>query len=228
MNGAGFVLLRNRRTGKHIRIPADQVAHLARIRGTHGYEPAIREKGRGVPQPVMPDDPTSYDPFPDGEGQVPPAGWEQAADAGFPPPQTPQSQGVRWGDQRDLAFPANLAGPAVVKDTLSILNLELQIPAVVMLRLSAVETTGALVAPSANDVATFTVEFGCGAALQRKLFQLQVEPANGSANTDVTLTIPASFVRVSASVRVVTNAADHNIDVVARVAPFTSYPELMR
>lgn len=225
MNGApDFVLLRNRRTGKHIRVPASQLADLIRIRGSRNFEPAITERGRGVEQPVFPDDPTSYDPFPTGEGQVPPASWEQAPQAS----PTPQQQGVRWGDQRNLDFPANLAGPAVVKATQAILNLELQIPAVVMLRLSAVETTGALVTPSANDVATFTVEFGCGAALQRKSFQIQVGPADGSANTDLTITIPASFLRVSATCRVVTNAAEHAIECVAMVAPFTSYPELMR
>lgn len=225
-SGAG-ILLRNRRTGRVMRVPHEA---LQALYDRWAQAAAAASGGRGVPETVHPNDPNAlgYQPFPDGVPSVPPAEWEQRPEGVSAQFTQPGANEVRWGDMRTLDFPTNVAGPAVVNPTQAILNTELQLPAVCMIRLSAVETTGALAAPGPNDLATFTLDIGVGAALQSKQFQVQVAPKDGSAQTDLVLTFPVQMLRVSATVRVVNNAADHNIQVLAQVAPFTSLPQNVR
>ena len=167
-----------------------------------------------------------FEPFPEGDVTNPDACWDQHPEA---PKITRFYQPERqWGDRRVLDFPASGIGPPTPpKLTQQLLDLKFHIPAVVMLRLSSTELTGALTTLSANYVTTWTIDIGCGRALQIKTIAEQIAPIDGSASTDIFLQLPVHALRVSASVNIVSNPDDFVIECVAAAAPFTSFPGMV-
>lgn len=165
-------------------------------------------------------DPT--EPFPEGVVTNPEACWFQHPDESNRRFQKYYNPAVRWGDRRVVQFAPNAAGPSVTTATQFTLDFKFGYtqPAVMQLRLSAVELTGALIAPSANDTVRFQVFIGTGAALQQKQFFLEVAPFDGTVQTDINLILPAQMLRVAANVTVVNNVPQHVIEVVTQCAPY--------
>jgi hypothetical protein len=163
------------------------------------------------------DDEGMNDSLDPGEPCIPEPGWNQGAGS----PSVPRwyKAKTRWGDRQVLEFPPTTAGPAITLNTLQILQFNRQLPLVCTLRLSCVDISGVLTSASANAVVTWTVDVGCGSAMQTKIYQAQVAPTGPGASTDLTLTLPLSACRVTASVTVTMEGA-LDIECVTAIAPF--------
>lgn len=169
--------------------------------------------------------------FPEGEVQNPEACWFQHPDA---PKITrfykPERQ---WGDRFVGQVSNDPNGPPLVQPTGQLIDLKLQTPAVVSVRLSSVAVGRTTPLPTTDCFVRWTLDIGCGRSLQIVTFEQQAQPVNavlGTSTTDVQLQLPINALRISAEivdVFVGIGTPTFNIECVAMAAPFTSYPEMI-
>ena len=227
-----YAYIRDRRTGKVHRVHEDdfiQFAGRGRVFFPSQGETRWSHSNRAVAEPFEGGvQEHGIDPFPEGEVRVPEPEWDQnpGGPASEFTKQNDRSE-IRWGDMRQLNFPGGgLSGPP--QETGYLITQEMWIPAMVVLRLASVEVTGALTTPGPDDTVLWSVQLGIGAALQTKQYLQQVDPLNGTANNDITLTLPSQVIRVSAIVTVTANVDLHSIQAVAMAAPFSHFPGMAK
>ena len=166
-----------------------------------------------------------FEPFPEGVVQTPDACWDQHPEADkiarFYKPER------QWGDQEIQAI---VEGEQFTFG--QFLDLKLHLPAVVSLRLSSVDIQNAITAPLTSLFVDWTLDIGCGRALQivqlRQLVQPQAAQA-GATLTDLSIQLPVHALRVSAQLTFQAGILGKKptVQMVAMVAPFTSYPEMV-
>lgn len=161
----------------------------------------------------------------EGEEHVPPAGWEQQPDNPLSARILSKKQrSLRWGDTTNFTLIHNAAGPAVKIPTLAVLDMTLDVPAVCLVRLSCIDTTGHAI--GATDTCQFQVQFGVGQSNQNKFYTIAIGDAAGATDTDKYLTVPIHHLRVAAVIHVTPDPTlDRTFEIVAHVSPYTSLPE---
>lgn len=163
--------------------------------------------------------------FPEGEVQNPEACW-------FQHPESSRIQDFykperQWGDVASFKVPDQSLGGTTIETSGQLGDLRLHMPAVCLVRISAVEISGNMTVAGANTTATFTLDVGCGRALQIKKKTIQVQPADGSNDTDVFYQLPVQALRGNVSVTVKDNVGEFDIRAFIHIAPFTGYPEMI-
>jgi hypothetical protein len=166
-----------------------------------------------------------FEPYPEGVVVTPDACWDQHPEATRIQKYYQPSR--QWGDRRLLVFKDQQFGGTTVEQTQQLLDFRYEQPTVIALRLSCVELTGRLTTASSAFVATWTVDVGCGRALQIKQYTQQVSPNSGAGSTDLFLTFPAHAIRASCSVSCTSNVGEFDIECVCGVAPYTSLPTMV-
>jgi hypothetical protein len=199
---------------------------------SRGMLPATMHRMHRQRDFVEHEDPTQ--PFPEGDVDTPEACWFQHPEAQkISKYYRPERQ---WGD----------SFTSIITDNQKVtfgqrLDLRLHIPAVVVLRLSAQDTSGILTEPDANLFVTWQVDIGCGRALQILSFTQNVMPLLGgpgapfagtpvpSTNTDIYLQLPVQALRASGTIVDNFSAVGnkYNVTCVAMAAPITSRPDMV-
>lgn len=197
-----------------------------------GFPPPGGFMPNGYPVPQMPPQqpappPWSHAPFNEGDPRVPPAGWEQtprsAADYERARSHNPT---VRWGDVTTLNFPIGAPGP-VVAPAPQFADFWLAMPAVCMVRLAAVDISNNAIV--GTDLITWKLLIGVGNATSTKFYTTIPDPTDGSTNHDLILTLPLEHLTVEASASITNPGASPRVlQLAAQIAPFTSYPALVR
>jgi hypothetical protein len=172
-------------------------------------------------RPFARNPPWSHEPFNEHAEGVPPANWEQH------PEQYPRRLAavVRWGDVALFNQPAVPAGPVTTNPISQFAEFWLKLPAVCMVRLSCLVKQGVV---NAADLVTWKLLIGVGSSTSTKFFQSIPDPNTGATNHDLLLTLPLEHLTVQATLVCKADpAVSRSFELVAQIAPFTSYEGLV-
>ncbi len=170
-----------------------------------------------------------FEAYPEGEVVLPEPCWDQHPDG--PDGNANVRRRVynpvkQWGDRFETEIDTGTKTPNTVEFE-QLLDMKLHVPAVCLLRLSAVELSGLNTAPIATLFVIWTVDYGVGRVNQQKKYKQLVGPALGQLDTDLYLTAPVQALRVSGEVVdsfVGFGNPKYHVEVFAQVAPYTSTP----
>lgn len=170
------------------------------------------------------------EPFPEGDVVVPEACWFQHPEA--PKWQKYYKPERQWGDVQVFQIE-----DLQTQQFGQLLDYRTHFPSATLVRLSAVDISGQLARPDANLTVQWTVDIGCGRALQILTFSQRVQPQIASALpdptatalTDISFQLPIQACRVSGTIvdDFSGTGKTFNVQVTAMIAPFTVYPDMV-
>ena len=165
-----------------------------------------------------------FEPFPEGEVQNPEACWDQHSESErINRYYKPERQ---WGDQQVKAI---TEGQTFTFGYF--LDLKIHMPATVNVRLSAVDIAGAITGTVNSLYVDWTLDIGCGRALQIISLRQLVQPLSAlpADQTDLSLSLPIHALRVAAKLTFEAGVLDlkPNVQMVAMSAPVMSYPGMI-
>ena len=143
----------------------------------------------------------------------------------IPQGNVPLGQPVAGGGFGTNPAQTTSASPNTTTLTGQLIDLKLFIPAVCIVYLSAVDTSGTLVgATLATLFVEWTLDIGCGRAAQKKMQQQLVAPSDNSVQTAIQFQQPIQALRVSGQVfdtHTGVSAPIYTVECVATCAPFS-------